>query len=279
MAIMMFRGEKLFNASFDTFADNYQSARPGYPDEMMADIVRVCGISDQSTLLEIGAGSGIATIELAASGSKIVALEPGENLAKIAEAQLKDFPNVEVLVDTFENFTSEHKFGSILSFTSFHWLSGSDTIRRVGEMLDVNGTLVVAWNSFMQQQSVVTDEIEKVYREDLQDIYPGNNDTDAVNKIALDKVDGRINAIMTNPELETVFLNRYLVRYTYDEVTYPKFLATYPKIINIEDGRREALLRRIAEVVKAHGQVTVPVLSTVIICRRRNDFLQQITGN
>ncbi len=276
---MIFRGNKLFNASFDAYADNYQSVRPGYPDELMADIVKACNISEQSTLLEIGAGSGIATIKLAANGSRIIALEPGENLAKIAEAQLKDFPNVEVVVDTFEHFSSAVKFDSILSFTSFHWLSGTDTIHRVGQLLNPDGTLVVVWNSFLQQQSTVTDEIEKIYQADLRDIYPGDNNTAIVNKIALDKVDGRINAIMTDSALETVFLNRYLVTYTYDEVTYPKFLATYPKIINLDDDRRQPFLRRIAEAINVHGPVTVPVLSTVIVCRKRDDFMQQVANS
>lgn len=276
---MIFRGNKLFNASFDAYADNYQLVRPGYPDELMADIVKVCNISDRSTLLEIGAGSGIATVKLAVNGSKIVALEPGENLAKIAEAQLEDFPNVQIVVATFEDFSSEAKFDSILSFTSFHWLSGTDTISRVGQLLNPDGTLVVAWNSFLQQQSTVADEIEKIYQADLRDIYPGDNNTAIVNKIALEKVDGRINVIMTDPALETVFLNRYLVTYTYDEVTYPKFLATYPKIINLDDERREPFLRRIAEVIKAHGPVTIPVLSTVIVCRKREDFMQQVTNS
>jgi tRNA G46 methylase TrmB len=47
------------------FANNYDDDRPGYPAQMYEDIQKICAVSDQSILLEIGAGSGIATVELA----------------------------------------------------------------------------------------------------------------------------------------------------------------------------------------------------------------------
>lgn len=274
---MMFQGKKLFNASFDMYADNYQSVRPGYPTEMMDDIGRVSCISEDSRLLEIGAGSGIATISLAKIGSEIVALEPGRNLAEIAKKQLSNFSKVKVEVDTFENYTNKDRFDSILSFTSFHWLSGDNTFEHISDLLNFGGTLVISWNSFLQQDSDATKAVELVYQSDLSDIYPDNNNVDVVNKMAIDKVDGRLADLISNPNLEPIFLNRYLTIYDYDPETYAKFLATYPKIINLEDGRRNKFLGRVSDAVRNHGGIiSVPVLSTVIICRKKTDFLSQV---
>ena len=273
----MFAGQKLFNASFDIFADNYQSVRPGYPDELIGDIVKVCGISEDSSLLEIGAGSGIATAQLLAKANPhIVALEPGENLAKIAQEQLGDSSKVQVVTDTFENFTAKQKFDSILSFTSFHWLSGEDTIEYVEKLLKFGGTLVVVWNSFLQHQSAVSDAIVDIYSSNLSDIYPGDNDAKTVNQSALRKVDSRVNSIVSDHRLETIFLKRYLSVYRYNAVTYPKFLATYPKIINLDDARREKFLKEISATVDKFGEISVPILSTAIICCKKSDFLRKI---
>ena len=54
---MNFRGEKLFDASFDKFAKTYDDVRPRYPIQLYKDIQRFCDISSQTNLLEIGTGS------------------------------------------------------------------------------------------------------------------------------------------------------------------------------------------------------------------------------
>ena len=101
---MVFRGKKLFNASFDVYADNYQQVRPAYPEAIFEDINAVCGVTDMSNILEIGSGSGIATKELAKACANIIALEPGENLAAVAKNNLGELSHVEHVCETFENY-------------------------------------------------------------------------------------------------------------------------------------------------------------------------------
>ena len=115
----MFQGKSIFNASFDVFANNYHSVRPGYPAILFEDVRDRCGISSASRLLEIGAGSGIATVELAKLGCHVVAIEPGAHLAAIAREQAGKFENVEVFEGTFENFQTRNRFDEILAFTAF----------------------------------------------------------------------------------------------------------------------------------------------------------------
>src|ERR1051326_4223118 len=110
---MMFKGKNVYNASFNTFAENFHSVRPAYPQEVYEDIKLLCDINNTSNLLEIGAGSGIATIELAKLGGKILAIEPGIKLIEIFKQQTKEFPNVTILEGTFENFQSETQFDAI----------------------------------------------------------------------------------------------------------------------------------------------------------------------
>ncbi|MCX6744546.1 MAG: methyltransferase domain-containing protein, partial [Candidatus Parcubacteria bacterium] len=97
----MFKGKNIFNASFDVFADNYHSVRPGYPAFLFEEVRDLGEIDESSNLLEIGAGSGIATVELAKFGCHVVALEPGAKLAEIAKKQTENFKNVDVQVGTF----------------------------------------------------------------------------------------------------------------------------------------------------------------------------------
>lgn len=59
--------------TFDTVAELYQKARPGYNDELFEKLIELTGISvERSSLLEIGCGTGRATKHLAKYGFKIV---------------------------------------------------------------------------------------------------------------------------------------------------------------------------------------------------------------
>jgi len=120
---MQFRGKNIFQSSFDIYASEYQSVRPSYPIKLYCDLQAVCRISKSSKMVEIGAGTGIATEKLAKIGANIVALEPGENLAKIAKQRLDGYKNVSIVCDTFENYQHTEKFDVALAFTSFHWLT------------------------------------------------------------------------------------------------------------------------------------------------------------
>lgn len=274
---MMFKGKSIYNASFDIYANNYHSVRPGYPALLFEDIKDQCGVEESSRLLEIGAGSGIATAELAKLGGQIIAIEPGAHLAAIAKRQTGKFKNVEVVEGTFENFQTSDKFDAILAFTAFHWLSEGDKFQQVLNLLNGSGKLVLIWNSFLQSDSLATNEINRAYQEFLPDVYPGVSSVADVNEGALSKLNHREQEVVANPLFYPVFLKKYLTMYNYDGETYPKLLNTFPKIVEIEDERRQAFLGKISEIVKRHGKISVPVLTTLIICQRRSSFLEAVS--
>src|SRR5690242_18638862 len=51
---------------FDEVASLYDRVRPGYPDELFADLADVTGLGAGSAVLEVGCGTGQATRALAA---------------------------------------------------------------------------------------------------------------------------------------------------------------------------------------------------------------------
>lgn len=276
---MMFRGKKIFNASFDMFANDYHSVRPTYPVQLFKDIKDYCGIDSNAQMLEIGAGSGIATIELAKLGCHIVAVEPGAHLAMIAKRQTDKFENVKIYEGTFENFQAANKFDVILAFTAFHWLSSKDKYQQVYDLLNVSGSLVLVWNSFFQSNSIVTAEVNDAYRKFLPDVYSEKADINDVNNGVLSKLNRREQEVVGNPLFYPVFLKQYLNTYNYNDQTYSKLLNTFPKIIGAEEEKRKKFLEHISKIVKRHGKISVPVMTTLIICQRKKDFLEALANS
>jgi len=262
-------GNGNFDTSFDIFADNYDSARPGYPAALFEDIKSQCGIKGSSRLLEIGAGSGIATVELAKFGCPVVAIEPGSHLAAIAKERTKEFNTVEIFKGTFERFQAHGTFDVVLAFTAFHWLNKDSKYERTLDLLNDSGSLVLVWNSFFQSDSPVTIEVNSAYRESLADIYPEELTVAGINEGIRSKLNRREQEVITSPLFRVAFSKQYSIACNFDGQTYPRLLNTFPKIAAIEEARRFEFLSRISEIVERHGGISVPVLTTLIICQRR----------
>jgi len=60
---------------FDDAAESYHRARPDYPERLFDDLVSLAGLRSGGDLLEIGCGTGKATLPLARRGLRITCLE------------------------------------------------------------------------------------------------------------------------------------------------------------------------------------------------------------
>jgi protein-L-isoaspartate O-methyltransferase len=72
-------------ATFDEAAERYDRTRPGYPPAVFDDLAELAGVGPGRRVLEIGPGTGQATVPLAERGCRIVAVELGAGLAAVAQ--------------------------------------------------------------------------------------------------------------------------------------------------------------------------------------------------
>jgi len=57
------------NSSFNRVAKDYDEVRPGYPEELIEDIIEITEFPRNGRILEVGCGTGQATTQLARRGS------------------------------------------------------------------------------------------------------------------------------------------------------------------------------------------------------------------
>ena len=79
-------------AAFDQVAPLYDIAHPTYPEELFDDVVSLSGVPKEGRILEIGCGTGQATMPLARRGYRILCVELGENLAAAARRNVAAYP-------------------------------------------------------------------------------------------------------------------------------------------------------------------------------------------
>jgi predicted RNA methylase len=79
--------------SFGAAADDYDRHRPRYPRPLVADLITREGVQ----ALDVGAGTGIAAMQLAQAGAQVLAIEPDERMALVAKQYELDEINADYL--------------------------------------------------------------------------------------------------------------------------------------------------------------------------------------
>ena len=102
------------------------------------------GLDSGSRILEIGCGTGQATVALAQRGYRITAIELGARLARIARRNLADYRDVEIIVAPFEEWPlAEQRFDAVVSANAFHWIDRAVRVPKALEALRPGGSLAV----------------------------------------------------------------------------------------------------------------------------------------
>lgn len=257
--------------TFDTIADRYHQARPDYPEELYAALIATTGITPPGQLLEVGCGTGKATLPLARHGYRMTCLEPGSQLARVARANLRDFPLASVVGQSFENWhpASGTRYDLIFAATAWHWVDPAARYQRAHALLRPGGHLAI-WTTehvfppggdqFFHELQEIYDEIGSGMPPGTSYFAPGEEPDDT--------------AAIERSGLFTVTLVRHFdweIRYSAEQ--YIALLETFSSHIAMAPWQRDRLYgeirRRLA--VRPDGQVRRHWGVVLQIARRRDE--------
>ncbi|MFF5072575.1 class I SAM-dependent methyltransferase [Micromonospora olivasterospora] len=160
---------------FNEVPQLYDRVRPGYPDELFADLVTITGMGDGASVLEVGCGTGQATRSLAVLGCSVTAVEPGAGMAALARQRLAAFGNVTVETSTFEEWDDRgRRFDVLVAASAWHWVDPSIGWPRAHDVLNPGG-----WIALLGHVVVRRPDEPEVYAEtaDLHERFsPANPD-------------------------------------------------------------------------------------------------------
>ena len=113
--------DKNIRSTFNQAALDYDKARPGYPDELIKDVLSLSGIPPKGRIIEVGCGTGQATLPLAELGYSLDCLDIGKDLVALAKEKCRTFPKVSFQVISFEDYSGKKEDYDLLIFDrSFH---------------------------------------------------------------------------------------------------------------------------------------------------------------
>jgi SAM-dependent methyltransferase len=254
-------------ATFNETAELYDRARPDYPGELIDDLMTLAEIGPRSRVLEIGAGTGKATVPVAERGCAIVAVELGADMAAVARRKLARFPSVTVVVSPFEGWPlPPQAFDAVLSATAWHWIDPAvrgvkaATALRPGGALALIGTHHIAGG-------------DRDFFVEVQECYerwdPATEE--GLRLPEADKIATSCEELNCSGRFGPVVLRRYEQDITYSTSDYLDVLLTYSGHRALDAERRDALLGCIARLIDTRysGRVTKRYLFQLEVAHRR----------
>ncbi|MFD4604890.1 class I SAM-dependent methyltransferase [Streptomyces sp. NPDC058464] len=239
---------------FDQDAELYERARPRYPASLVEELVRVAGAGPGVRVLEIAAGTGKLTVDLAGSGCSITAVEIGPNMAAVARRQLAAFPGVEVVVAAFEQWElPPEPFDAVVCATAFHWLDPAVRMPRAARALRPGGLLgVVATHHVAGGTEDFFAEVQECYERWDPATPPGLRPT-RESDLATDTTE-----FTGSPHFTGVAVHGHPQEITYTTDRYIDLLLTYSNHRALPEAARNGLLADIRELIDSRydGVVT-----------------------
>jgi SAM-dependent methyltransferase len=254
---------------FDEDAELYHRARPGYPPELYDDLAELAGACPGSRVLEVGCGTGQATVPLAGRGCRITAVEAGSHMAAVARRNLAGAAEVEVVTADFESWPlPEEPFDAVISATAFHWIDPAVRMAKAADALRPGGALaVVRSQHVMGGTEEFFVEVQRCYERFDPDTPPGLRPPAAAD------IDGSDHAeeVARSGRLGPTVFRRYEQELTYTTSEYLELLRTYSGHRALPEAARNGLLGCIAGLINGRygGQVTKRYLIELGVSYRR----------
>lgn len=133
--------QRQVSKSYGAEAERYDRTRPGYPDAMVSRIVET---SPGRSVLDVGAGTGIAARGFQAVGCQVLGIEPDERMAGVARRR-----GLDVEIAEFEDWDPGSRvFDVVIAGTAWHWVDPVAGADKAARALRPTGRLAPFWNTF-----------------------------------------------------------------------------------------------------------------------------------
>jgi len=135
---------KAAQVGFSRQAGTYTQGRPDYPDELNTWLTGPLGIGPQSTVVDLGAGTGKFTRLLKPLTGHLIGVEPVDAMRNEFAAHL---PDVQIVPGTAQSMPlADATADALVCAQAFHWFADTAALSEIHRVLKPDGKLGLIWN-------------------------------------------------------------------------------------------------------------------------------------
>lgn len=242
--------------SFNEAAEIYDAVRPSYPAALFDALFEM--LPSDSTIVEVGPGTGQATRDLLARGAAVHAIEIGPRMATKLRSNLPS-DRLRVTVGDFEQVAiTPGSADAVFSATAYHWISRPAQTDRPASMLRPGG--VVAIVDLVQVESPDDEGFFAACQPIYERYGQGHTGPPAPRREAVDPAMRQ--TLDADGRFHTVAVRRWDWNQTYTTGQYQQLMLSYSGTQMMDEPNRLALVEDMAAFIDEHfdGSVTRPLV-------------------
>lgn len=248
----------------------YDRARPGYPDAIVEDVLDFGDLDAGSChALEIGAGTGKATVAFARNGVHVHALEPDPAMAAVARRNCETYPRVEIEESSFEEWDLRRDaFDLVFSAQAWHWVRPEVRCTKAAAALVPGGCLALLWHRVRwEADDPVRLELDERYSKYAPALHARAPGFPGLSPCTTEV--GAQAEISDCADFCDVTAHDHPWEQPFDADSYVDRLRTQSDHRLVPPDELERLLDSVRDVVVAYGgHITVPHSTVVVLARR-----------
>ena len=130
--------------SFGRIAAEYDDVRPEYAPEALDRAAEVLGLTTDSRVVDLAAGSGKLTRALASRFAEVVAVEPNDEMRGVLAGRSA---GIRVLAGTAERMPlPDASADAVFIGDAFHWFDGRAAVAELARVVRPGGGVALLWN-------------------------------------------------------------------------------------------------------------------------------------
>jgi ubiquinone/menaquinone biosynthesis C-methylase UbiE len=135
------------SSPFDELAADYDRFRIGYAPELY-EALEAHGIGAGTHVLDVAAGTGLATRELVARGAHVTGIDISQPMLELARQHVA---NATFVLGRAEELPfADAAFDAAVSAQSFHWFDRSRALAELVRVVRPGGTIAIWWKELMR---------------------------------------------------------------------------------------------------------------------------------
>lgn len=232
----------------------YEAARPGYPSDLVDDVLDYAQL-DGAPVLEVGAGTGKASIAFADRELDLTCIEPDSRMAAALTRVCAPYPRTAVVVSGFEHWRSPvGRFGLLFSAQAWHWVDPASRWTLAFDALRPGGTIALFWNHFSLRDAALGSALTEAHaRHNAAELAPATLGT--AEPTAEDPAPTwPLTDLLADDRYVDAETRRYSSQHSFTRDRYLDLLASISAYRMLPDSQRTSLFAEVAQIVDEQGE-------------------------